>query len=256
MHLLLNAHLSMDRHSLLVALLLLVAHLFPDRHCRHPHLLLCTRPFMDTLLIVPLLWLTHFIQTTLAWAVSLHESKLFWLTHFFRAALVWYSTLVYQILSFVTDALLHLLFLPFSLPVLYGAYAHPPLFMLYASCMPSATSSTFHLYRVSWAALHPHCPTSQSCHAFTAFTSAIQLFLFPEASLCPHLFTLCAPHMPSVACSAIHLLFVFLSISTPFSLHNPCDASLCLMPHQLPFIFFPLLGHPSTPIFSHSMHFL
>ena len=96
---LLNAHLSIDRHSLLDAVWLLVAHLFPDRDCRHPHLSLCTRPFMDTLLIVLLLWLTHFIQATLAWAVSLHESKLFWLTHFFSAALVWYSTLAYQIYS-------------------------------------------------------------------------------------------------------------------------------------------------------------
>ena len=168
-HPLLNAHLSIDWHSLLNALWLLVAHSFLDGHCRHPHLSLCTHPFMDTLLIVPLLWLTHFIQATLAWAVSLHESKLLWLTHFFRAALVWYSILVYQIYpscsNFVTDALLHLLFLPFSLPVLSREYAHPPLFMLYASCMPSATSSTFHLYRVSWAALHPHCHTSHSCHA-------------------------------------------------------------------------------------------
>ena len=83
MHPLLNAHLSIDRHSLLDVLWFLVAHLFPDRHCRHPHLSLCTRPFM--VLIVPLLWLTHFIQATLAWAVSLHESKLLWLTHFFQS---------------------------------------------------------------------------------------------------------------------------------------------------------------------------
>ena len=76
--------------------------------------------------------------------------------------------------------------------------------------MPSAMSSTFHLCRVSWTALHPHCHTSHSCHAFTVSTSAIQLFLFPEATLCPRLFTLCASHMPSVACSAIHLFFVFL----------------------------------------------
>ena len=150
MHSLLNAHLSIDLHSLLDGLRLLVAHLFPDRHCRHPHLSLCTHPFMDTLLIVPLLWLTHFIQATLAWAVSLHESKLLLLTHPFRAALVWYSILVYQIYphcsNFVTDRLLHLLFLPFSLPVLSGTDAHPPFFMFYASCMPFATSSTFHLY--------------------------------------------------------------------------------------------------------------
>ena len=49
---------------------------------RHPHLSMCTRFLMHTLLIVPLLWLTHFIQATLAWAVSLHESKPLWLTHF------------------------------------------------------------------------------------------------------------------------------------------------------------------------------
>ena len=110
----------------------------------------------------------------------------------------------------MTDALLYLLFLPFSLPVLSVAYAHPPLSMLYASCMPSATSSTFHLYRVSSAALHPHCHTSHSCHAFTVSTSAIQLFQFPEASLRPHLFTFCASHLPSAAFSAIHLFFVFL----------------------------------------------
>ena len=130
--------------------------------------------------------------------------------------------------------------------------------MLYASCMPSATSSTFHLYRVSWAALHPHChTTSHSCHAFTVLTSTIQLFLFPEASLCPHLFTRCASHMLSVACSATHLFFVFSRASAHpflFTFHVMC--LMCLMPHQLPFIFSPLLRHPSIPIFSHSMQFM
>ena len=66
---------------------------------------------------LPFLFFIHFIQATLAWAFSLHESKLLWLTHFFRAALVWYSILAPQYTRYtlvahnsVTVALLHLLF--------------------------------------------------------------------------------------------------------------------------------------------------
>ena len=105
-HYLLHAHSSIDRHSLLDAhsstdMHPLHTHPLMGTHClmhsrcllhtcsladtcsiRHPHLSLCTRPLMHTLLSVPILWLTHFIQATLAWAVSLHESKLLWLTHF------------------------------------------------------------------------------------------------------------------------------------------------------------------------------
>ena len=124
---------------------------------RHAHLPLSTHPFVDTFLIVPLLWLTHFIQAILVWAVSLHESKLLWLTCFFRATLIWYSILVSQCTpyscctQFFDLCTAALLFLPFSFPVLSGASAHPPLPLFYASCMPSATSSALHLSWVSRA---------------------------------------------------------------------------------------------------------
>ena len=104
-----------------------------------------------------------FLSSHFSWAVNLHESKLLWLTRLFRAALVWYSILAPQCTlyphctNFSTDALLHLLFLPFSFPPFSGASAHPPLFMFYAFCMPSTMSSTLHLPRVSWAAFHFHC---------------------------------------------------------------------------------------------------
>ena len=90
-HPLMGTHCSMHSHCLLHTCSLTDTCSF-----RHPHLSLCIRPLMDTLLIIPLLWLTHFIQATLAWAVNLHESKPLWLTHFFRAALVRYSILAPQ----------------------------------------------------------------------------------------------------------------------------------------------------------------
>ena len=157
---------------------------------------------------------------------------------------------------------------PVRLPFKF-AYAHPPLFMFYASCVPSATSSTFHLYRVSWAALHPDRHTSHSCHAFTVSNSAIQLFLFPETSLCPHPFTLCASQMPYVACFAIHLFFVFPEhLHTLFPSHSmrcvlcalcrtSCHSSFLLFWGILAFPYFHILCtscsyQPYAPLFNNS----
>ena len=154
------------------------------------------------------------------------------------STLVWYSILVYQIYprcsNFVTEALLPLLILPFNLPVLFRAYTHPPLFMLYVSCVPSDTSSAFHLYRVSWAALHPHCHTSHSCHAFTVSTSAIQLFLFPILfSLCSHLFTsaLCISY--AICCMFCHSPVLCFSRASahPFLFTFHAMHLMCLVPH-------------------------
>ena len=80
-----------------------------------------------------------------------------------------------------------------------------------------------------------------------------------EASLHPHLFTFCASHMPSVACSLCHS--VFLSFFSRASANPPLFALhamhlMCLMLHQLPFIFSPPVGHPSIPIFTHSICFM
>ena len=169
MHLLHNAHSSIDGPSLLDALSLLVAHLF----FRHPHLSLCTCPLMDTLLIVPLLWLTHFIQATLAWAVNLHESKLLWLTHFFRAVLVWYSILAPQCIRYtlvahnsVTVALPHLLFSSIQHAcVAWGICTSSSFHVL---CILHALYYVFHLSSLSrfMGSFAPHCHTSYSCHAF------------------------------------------------------------------------------------------
>ena len=130
-------------------------------------------------------------------------------------------------------------------------------FSFHALCILHALCCIFHLSSLSsfMGSFAPHCHTSHSCHAFTVSTSAIQLFQFPEASLHPHLFTFCASHMPSVAvfCHSPVLCFSRTSAHPPlFTFH--AMRLMCLMPHQLPFIFSPPLGHPSIPIFSHSMH--
>ena len=141
---------------------------------RHPHLLLCTCPLMDTLLIVLLLLLIHFIQVTLAWAVNLHESKLLWLTQIFRAALVWYSILAPQCTRYtfvahnsVTVALLHLLFSSIQLAcVVWGICTSSSFHVL---CILHALCYVSHLSSLSsfMGSFAPHCHTSYSCHAFT-----------------------------------------------------------------------------------------
>ena len=140
---------------------------------RHPHLSLCTRPLMDTLLIVPLLWLTHFIQATFAWEVSLHESKLLSLTHFFRAALVWYSILASQYTTyilvsynFVTVALLYLLFLFHSACLCCLGHLHLLLF----SCSMHPACPLLRLPPFIFIEFHGQLCTSLShipIHAFT-----------------------------------------------------------------------------------------
>ena len=114
-------------------------------------------------------------------------------------------------------------FLPFSLPVLSGESAHP----FYASCMPSATSSTFHLYRVSWAALHlivTHpIHAKHSLFRLQPFSSSnfLRHVCIPIFSLSVHL--IChLLHVPSV----IQFFFVFLQhLHTLLSLHS----MLCIL---------------------------
>ena len=158
--------------------------------------------------------------------------------------------------KFVTDALLHCctsFFLPFSLPVLSGASAHPPLFMFYASCMPSATSSKllfFSSFMGSFAPSLSHIPFMSYFHCVD-FNHSTFYFL---RHLCVPIFSL-SVHL---ICHLLHILpfsfsLFFQSICTAFSLRIPCDASSYA--HQLPFNFSPL-GHSSIPKFLHSMHFM
>ena len=176
MHPLHNAHSSIDGHSLQsmhFCCLLHTCSLTDTCSFRHLHLSLCTRPLMDTLLIVPLLWLTHFIQATLAWAVNFHESKLLWLTHCFRAVLVWYSILAPQCTRYtlvahssVTIALLHHLFSSIQLAcVVWGICT----FFFHVLCILHALCYAFHLSSLLsfMGSFAPHCHTSFSCHAFT-----------------------------------------------------------------------------------------
>ena len=77
--------------------------------------------------------------------------------------------------------------------------------------------------------------------------------------LCVPIFSpvLCASHMPSVACSVHSPVLCFSRASAhPFLFTFHAMRLMCLMSHQLLFIFSPLLGHPSIPMFSHSMHFM
>ena len=142
---------------------------------------------MATLLIVPLLWLTHFIQATLAWTFSLHKSKLLWLTHFFRVALVWYSILAPQCTrcalvarNSVTVALLHLLFSSTQLAcVVWGICTSSSFHVL---CSLHVLCYVFHLsslssFMGSFAPSWSHIPFMPCIHCLDC---SIQPF--PEAS--------------------------------------------------------------------------
>ena len=229
---------------------------------RHPHLSLCTRPLMDTLLIVPLLWLTHFIQATFAWEVSLHESKLLSLTHFFRAALVWYSILApqyttYTLVSynFVTVALLYLLFCSIQLAcVVWGICTSSSFHVL---CILHALCYVFHLSSLlsSMGSFAPHChtcPFMPCIHCLDFSHSALPISWGIFAS--PFFHFLCISY--AICCtfplSFSFPLFFLEHLHTLLSSHSmPCIlCALCCTSCHSSFLLF------WATIFSHHMHFM
>ena len=126
--------------------------------------------------------------------------------------------------------------------------------------------------------MHPACPLlcllpfifiefhGQLCtlivtHPIHVMLSLFRLQPFSSSNFLRHLCVpifhfLCISY--AICCMFCHshvLCFSRASAHPPlFAFHAIC--LMCLMPHQLPFIFSPPLGHPSIPIFSHSMHLM
>ena len=219
---------------------------------------------MATLLIVPLLWLTHFIQATLAWSFSLHESKLLWLTCFFqsRSCLVLHpSPSVYQILTLIAHN---------------SATVAPP-FFFHSACLCCPGHLHIFLFSCSMLPAYPllRLPSfifiefhGQLCtlivtHPIHAVHSLFRLQPFSSSNFLRHLCVPIFSFSVHLICHLLHVpsVYPFFFVFSRASAHPPLFAFhamhlTCLMLHQLPFILSPPLGHPSIPIFSNSMHFM